>query len=237
MLYYKIVSADNKIIGAEMGDMLRYVKTQERNGLQVLTKEVADAFGLAYDGKIYQLESVTLTPISVDEYNMIIAAKQAAESEDDAAFSMENTVEEEDRTTLEYVRESKLKELSATCQKTIEKGVDIALSDGESYHFSLTAHDQLNLLTLSAMATAGQSNIPYHADGELCRFYSAEDILSIVTTAAAFITKHTAYYNSLKAYVLALTSLYDVEQLEYGAEVPDEYCSVVYKKLKEEVAE
>lgn len=231
MLYYKIISSENKIIGAETSEGLRYVAYNGRNGLTVLTGNKENAYGIAYDGKTYPFEEATLSPVSVDEYNLIISAKQAAESEDDAAFSMENIEPEKDTATFDYIRETKLKELSATCNAAIEYGVDVTLSDGESHHFSLTTQDQLNLLTLSSMATAGQTNIPYHADGELCKFYSAEDILTVVDAAMSLVTYHTSYYNSLKAYIKTLTDAAEVAAIEYGIEIPEEYRSEVLAVL------
>lgn len=234
MLYYKIISSENKVIGAETGEGLRYVAYNGRNGLTVLTENKDNAYGIAYDGKIYPFEEATLSPVSVDEYNLIISAKQAAEEEgndESLDFAVTDGAENADTTTLDYIRETKLKELSAACNAAIEYGVDVTLSDGETHHFSLTTQDQLNLLTLSSMATAGQTNIPYHADGELCKFYSAEDILTVVGAAMSLVTYHTSYYNSLKAYVQTLADAASVAAIEYGIEIPEEYRSEVLAVL------
>lgn len=232
MLYYKIISLENKVIGAETSEGLLYVAYNGRNGLTVLTENKENAYGIAYDGKIYLFDEVMLFPVSVDEYNLIIAAKQAAEEEGgDLDIPVTDGAENVDTTTLDYVRETKLKELSAACNAAIEYGVDVTLSDGESHHFSLTTQDQLNLLTLSSMATAGQTNIPYHADGELCKFYSAEDILTVVGAAMSLVTYHTSYYNSLKAYVQTLADVASVAAIEYGIEIPEEYRSEVLAVL------
>jgi len=81
--------------------------------------------------------------------------------------------------SIEYLRQSKIKEMSFICNKTIEKGFDITLGE-KIHHFSLTVQDQLNLISLSAMASSGSQQIPYHADGELCKFYTPEEINAIV---------------------------------------------------------
>lgn len=233
MLYYKIINSENQVIGAETNEGLRYVTCQGRNGLIVLTDDKGNACGIAYDGAVYSFDEATLVPISVDEYNLIMAAKQAAEDDggDNLDFSVTDETENVDRSTLDYIRETKLKELSAACHAAIEYGVDVTLSDGETHHFSLTTQDQLNLLTLSSMATAGQTNIPYHADGELCKFYSAEDILTVVDAAMSLVTYHTSYYNSLKAYVQVLTDAASVAAIGYGIEIPEEYRSEVLAVL------
>ena len=71
--------------------------------------------------------------------------------------------------TLEMAKEVKLKEVSQICGETIVKGVEF-----ENEHYSLTANDQTNLITLSALAMQGKE-VPYHADNQKCKFYSPEN--------------------------------------------------------------
>ncbi len=93
--------------------------------------------------------------------------------------------------------------------------------------------NQLNLITLSSLAASGQTEIPYHADGELCRYYSAQDINTILNTATAFKTYHVTYFNSLKAYVESLATIEEIAIIEYGCEIPEEYQSEILKELLE----
>jgi len=125
----------------------------------------------------------------------------------------------------------KIAEMSNTCNKVITNGFDVILSDGNSYHFSLTTQDQLNLITLSSMVANGETQIPYHADGELCRFYSAEDINTIITTATQFKTYQVSYFNALKAYVESMTDIETIGAVVYGVEIPAEHQSDVLKVL------
>ena len=81
------------------------------------------------------------------------------------------------------------------------------------------------------MVTTGETSIPYHADGELCKYYSVEDILSIVSAAKEHIAYHTTYYNSLKAYILSLKSINTVSAVTYGCEIPAKYQSEVLASL------
>lgn len=121
--------------------------------------------------------------------------------------------------------------MSAACNSVITNGFDVELSDENTYHFSLTTQDQLNLITLSAMVSSGETAIPYHADGELCKFYSAEDITTIVSTATAFKTYQVSYYNALRAYVESMTDITSVGAVTYGIAIPEEYQSDVLKAL------
>ena len=152
---------------------------------------------------LYKYESAEVIQIDEQEYNTL---KTALETEDEIVIEPETPVEEEPEyvdpnevITVDYVKGVKIAEMSNTCNKVITNGFDVILSDGNSYHFSLTTQDQLNLITLSSMIASGETQIPYHADGELCRFYSAEDINKIITTATQFKTNQVSYFNALKA--------------------------------------
>jgi hypothetical protein len=132
--------------------------------------------------------------------------------------------------TIDAMREMKLNSLSYTCRITIEQGFDTIIR-GETKHFSLTTQDQLNLMSLSAMAQT-QSLIPYHADGEECTFYTAEEINQIIDAANSFKNYQIAYYNALKTYVNDLDTIEDIAAIEYGTPIPDEYKSDVLKILE-----
>lgn len=133
--------------------------------------------------------------------------------------------------TLEEVKKRSIERLSAVCQQVIFDGFDVVLSDGNTKHFTLKVEDQLNLLSLSAMIATGATSIPYHASGELCEYYSAEDMTLIVTRATEFKTYHTSYFNSLKNWVGSMDSIAEVGDVAYGDPVPAEFCSVVLTQL------
>ena len=130
-----------------------------------------------------------------------------------------------------YAQEATTNEIPTLENKVITNGFDVVLSDGNSYHFSLTTQDQLNLITLSSMVANGEEQIPYHADGELCRFYSAEDINIIITTATQFKTYQISYFNALKAYIESLDDMNEIGAITYGVDIPVEYQSDVLKVL------
>ena len=104
-------------------------------------------------------------------------------------------------TTLAEVKRICEERLSDACQQVIFNGVDVEMSDGTTKHFTLKVEDQLNLLSLTAMASSGAQAIPYHAEGELCVYYSAEDISRIAAAATQFKTYHISYFNSLKNWI------------------------------------
>jgi len=76
-----------------------------------------------------------------------------------------------------------------------------------------------------------QELIPYHADGEACIFYTAEEITNIVAQATAFKIYHTTYHNALKAYVNSLNTVEAIRAVEYGMPIPEEFQTDVLKAI------
>ena len=77
-----------------------------------------------------------------------------------------------------------------------------------------------------------ESLISYHADGELCIFYTSEEITEIVNAANTFKMEQLAYYNSLKNYINALDTIEAIATIEYGTPIPDAYKSDVLRVLQ-----
>ncbi len=94
---------------------------------------------------------------------------------------------------LAQVRTDKLAEISDACEKTIYAGVDVTLPMGTTAHFSLTEKDQINITAAQNAIKAGATQFPYHADGDLCRMYSPDEIAAIETAATKYVLYHTTY--------------------------------------------
>ena len=123
---------------------------------------------------------------------------------------------------MEAYRAAKLDELSAAAQAAIIAGCDVTLSDGTTGHISLTPEDQINLSTAQAAVQAGASGYPYHLDGELCKVYSAADILTMGKAAVAHILYHTTYCNHLRVWAQRATDQDELTGITYGAVLPDD---------------
>ena len=242
MKYYKIIS-DNTFIGVvHSGQFVKEGTTSKRLFYaNEQTGQFVDYKGMLYKDywmppvitdKTYIMASIV--EITEEEYNTFLRALESneiIEIEDDEDDEPIIIPVEEPNITVEFMRTSKLKEMSSTCRHTIEAGFDLELR-GETHHFSLDTQDQLNLISLSAMAQT-QQLIPYHADGEACIFYTNEEINEIVETATAFKIYHTTYYNALKGYINALDSIEDIAAIEYGTPIPEEYKSDVLRALEQ----
>jgi hypothetical protein len=123
---------------------------------------------------------------------------------------------------------SKKAEISAECENVIYAGINVKLSTGWE-HFALTEHDQINLFAKQAQLSAGVEQLEYHADGQPCRYYSADDMTAIITAAMFYVSYHTTYCNALNMWLAACKSVEEVQEISYGADVPEAYQSEVLK--------
>ena len=102
-------------------------------------------------------------------------------------------------------RANKLAEISKSCEAYIYAGTDVTLPDNTIKHFTYTLADQSNISEMFTAIMAGATEYPYHADGEICKIYSKEQIVTIYGTLSLFKTEATTYHNSLKAQINAMT--------------------------------
>lgn len=131
--------------------------------------------------------------------------------------------------TLEELQAAKKREISQACENAIYSGVDVKLSDGSTEHFSLTEHDQLNLFGKQVQLAAGTTELEYHADGQPCRYYSAKDMQIITSMAMDFVSYHTTYCNAVNMWIAGCETADEIQQIYYGADVPEQYQSDVLK--------
>lgn len=250
MRYYKLIEGD-KIIGViTSNDFIIYSPiTDCYLSATDLTGEYA-----YYNNKLYRstwmspikqltdYQEVLIIAISEEEYNAFIEGlksntvinndKTQEEKEEEEIEQVINnpvTISPIDELSIDFIRQSKISEMSYNCRKAIEAGIDIQLRM-ETKHFSMDTQDQLNLMSLGVMAQT-QELIPYHADGETCIFYTADEINQIVAAATTHKVYHTTYYNALKNYINSLTTIEEIAAITYGTPIPDEYQSEVLKVI------
>lgn len=123
--------------------------------------------------------------------------------------------------SLTVEKDNKISSLSSICSSTITAGTDVEWM-GETKHYSLTLEDQSNLMALYTNASFGLS-VPYHADSETCRIYSAEEFQFVFNTVSHFKVYHTTYFNMLKHMILEMETKEEIEAAEYGMPLNDKY--------------
>lgn len=247
MRYYKLIN-NNEFVG--IGTSLDMRRFQKKHGIFLVCDE-SEAQYMQCNGAIYratwmlpadsnakEVPVIQITEISQEEYEALYnAIRSNKQIEIEQEEPEQEATNENDGTdiTIDYVKEAKVKEMKTECNKMITNGFDVELSDNQSHHFSLTVQDQLNLITSSQMVADGAKTIPYHADGELCKYYTSEDMEKIIAKANAFKTYHVAYFNSLKTYIGSLRSMTKVAAITYESSIPSKYQSKVYIALKSEL--
>ena len=169
--------------------------------------------------KLYSDDNMFLTEYTLEDYDIKI--------EDNSLFLC-------NKATLEDVKKAKIEYLDSTCENTIYAGTDVTLTDGSVEHFTLDAKDQLDLSGIGLQLLQGAEQIAWHKDDETesCKFYSAADGATIIQTLTIFRTYHITYFRDLRIYVNSLSDADDVNAIEYGSVIPDEYKSDVLKSIE-----
>lgn len=96
----------------------------------------------------------------------------------------------------------------------IYAGIDVG-----GAHYSLTEHDQTELMAQFQTVKEGAKEVPYHADGELCRMYTAEEFTALTQAATAHVFYHRTYCNHLNAWIKR-AGLDEIPAIVYGADLP-----------------
>ena len=262
MVFYKITH-NQDIIDVNTNESVNYVRYDRyHQSLKICGSDSSDIIGIVSsdNSAIYHLVGypeipdtvlgefidVQMFEISEEDYTVF---KKALEEEKEIIdpdpyippepepTPEEQEREEEYRRSLQFVKDKKIEYMSYLCHQTIENGILITLSDGLEHRFSLTENDQANLMERQAQLMAGATQVSYHADGELCTYYSAEDMMAIIQASIFHKDYQTTYFNSLKHYINSMTDKNEVSAAEYGIEIPEQYQSQPLKDLLEQLAQ
>lgn len=245
-MYYKLIDAQTIIGVASIDDFRRYQKKHHI----VIYSDIDKAQLVQYHDKYYrdnwlkpldadcdvEYQLVSIVRIEQDEYESLAEALETNEEiqiEEIFEEPVEEvlSVDENEQTTVEFLKEFKINQMSKYCHDTITNGVDVVLSDGKTHHFSLQVEDQLKIQALALKAQNGEQSLPWHEDDNYCVFYSTEDIMRLYQAMEESQLFNTTYFNSLKMYIKSLTTLDEINAVTYGMEIPVEYQSEVLQYL------
>ena len=118
---------------------------------------------------------------------------------------------------LEEVKADKIADLSAACNAAIVAGMDVETTQGTE-HFSLEETDQINLTTALTAVQAGAASYPYHADGQLCRMFTAAEIQTIAQASVQHKLYHTTLCNHLLTWARRAETAEELTGISYTAE-------------------
>lgn len=165
--------------------------------------------------------TVTLTEIDTDTYNAVIMALDAGEP-----FTPEEPAEELDpNITLDFLIRSKTEEMNRACEKTIEDGFALEMSDGKSYQFTMKNEDQIAMMSIMARIQTGETEFDFYAGERQCLTLGVEDAEKLIATATAFRSYHVAYYRCLVEFIESLADAKKISEISYGDVVPEEFWS------------
>lgn len=124
--------------------------------------------------------------------------------------------------TYEEILTNKISELSSACQNTIEAGLYI-----NGLHYSYTEKDQINLNDIVSTVKLTGLPLGYHADGQNCTEYSAEELINIYVQLTMNKYCQQTYFNQSREYLKSLEESEEsreiVESYIYGTPLTGEY--------------
>ena len=241
MIYYKITEGGSVVAALTENDLRKH--QPEHNTLAAASPEEAEYIQatdmiLYHDSwmrdtstGVHSFRNASVTAITKEEYEPLcdsfLGRQRLSEANgrlpEIAPLAVVEESEFEDETdTFEFIRTSKLKQLSLACQNAILNGFDVEL-DGVKHHFSLTVQDQANLAEARWRLLKGELLVPYHANGEEMRFYTQEEMNAVIEAADAHKMYNLIYFNALKLWVNSLKRASSISKISYGDEIPKKY--------------
>lgn len=182
-----------------------YTTPADLTGWVQIDEGTGDKYNLCqshyFDGRLY-------TDDGIPRYKLV-DGKPVLRSEDEIEADI-----------LPSLREAKHAEISAASEAAIYAGMDVETTQGTE-HFSLTEKDQINLTTAKNAVEKGAAAYPYHADGEMCRIFTAAEINAIAQASIAHKIYHTTYCNHLFEWIRRADAA-ELAGITYGAELPDD---------------
>ena len=175
-----------------------------------LKYRLCDTVNIGTDDSPYMIETFVERVDDWSEANEELVKREA--------YNGEYTIEDvPDDRPLDEIRADKLEELSASCNAAITEGMDVETTQGTE-HFSLQETDQINLTTALSAVQSGAAGYPYHADGQLCRLFTAAEIQAIAAASVKHKLYHTTLCNHLLTWARRAETKEEISGITYAAD-------------------
>lgn len=194
---------------------ISYVKTQTNGNTALTDESAATAVYAAANDTFYRLREI----VPGDKLHRVAEAESVPEG---VPADCLRFADGELSIDLDALRAKKAAELSDGCYAAITGGCDVILADGSTGHFSLEETDQINITAAAGAVAQGAAGYPYHADGQLCRLFSAADIAIVAAAATRHKLYHTTYCNHLLTWERREETADGIVAISYGAELPED---------------
>lgn len=195
---YAKVDKNGLIIGIDGG----YTTPSDLSGWVQIDEGTGDRYNLCQS---HYLDKPLFTSDEIPRYKL------------EAGSPVERTQEEIDADRLPAVKAAKEKELSNACNAAIVAGMDVETSRGTE-HFSLQETDQINLTAAYNAILSGSASYPYHADGQLCRMFTAEEITALSNASISHKLYHTTLCNHLLTWARRAETAEELRGIAYSAD-------------------
>lgn len=123
---------------------------------------------------------------------------------------------------IESVKISKISQFQGDCYAKVSSGFYI----GED-HYSLEQEDQINIQSLYITASRNGAPLLYHADGQIVREYSKEEVFTLFDKMEEVKNKNLTLFNYLKATINESDDAEFINSMEFS----EEFLSDKYKEL------
>ena len=225
--YYLVTEINGLDINKEISDNFdSFIEIAKINGIERKKEQNINNLKHSLASTDYKtiksLESYVLGLSLSYDYSELISERQAIRDE---INNIEMDIESEEN-EIQQLKLRKINEICSICQTTIINGIDY-----NDEHYRLNTTDQINLTSLYTLAQKGQS-VPYHADGQVCRIFTAEEMIGLVEKSTQWVIYHTTYFNLLKHQILEMETKEELEKVEYGMELEEKYQIVLNSIIK-----
>lgn len=123
--------------------------------------------------------------------------------------------------SLEDARSYQLETVNKECTEAIYAGINVETSIGIE-HFSLTEADQLNITALQSKCMSGVKSVPYHSSGQICREFTADEMMHIANKAMEYVVYCTTLCNHIRAWINRTEAVGDVISIHFNSVLPDD---------------
>ena len=131
--------------------------------------------------------------------------------------------------TLEEIKATKKQMIYSAYNVDVAAGISVELSIG-TQHFPLSSEDREFLIGKQLELSGSDSEmISYQDSDNHCMLLSRSDMQKIITEALAYVNIKTTYRNNLCEWVDQCETKEEVENIIYGANIPEEHQNEVFK--------
>ena len=131
-------------------------------------------------------------------------------------------IQDIDTSTLDGAKEAKIRDINNACKQAIFDGTNVVTTKGTE-HFSMTSDDQTDLTAQNLkIVIGGATAVPYHADGQPCRLFSAAEFSKVVAECDAYKTRQLSLCNAFHQWINRCTNINDVNKITYNSQLPSD---------------